>query len=324
MAQVRAIGTKNLLLGSALLASPIHSLFLPRPRPPRPLRPAAPITAQTLGPPRRRCTQTATNTAFTTALARTTAANVLVILAAGPLVTATICRFVLGRRLPAHTLAACACAFAAVALCFGGSVSAADGLAGCALALLAVVATSAYWTLSEYLGGDVSLLPCTVLGGAQTCILTAIVRQAPPTALNSALCRRRPRNQEARSGRGGAAATQALGEDLRGARPADGADFAGVVLSQVVSAMAILLLTVGSAVTPPAEVALMLLLETALAPFLVYAVVGEKPSVPTAVAGGPRPLPSRACRAPDTDAQTLCDDGGALSPRDPSRALQGR
>lgn len=85
---------------------------------------------------------------------------------------------------------------------------------------------------------------------------------------------------------------QALGRDISGARPADTADLFGVVLSQTLSAVALVLLTLGSSITPPAEVSLMLLLETAVAPFLVYGFVGERPSVPTVIAGAscPRPL----------------------------------
>lgn len=229
--------------------------------------------------------QTMTNCTFTTALARTTAANVLVILAAGPLVTATICRVVLGKRLPTHTLVACSFAFFAVALCFGGSMSAADGLAGCVLAILSVASLSSYWTLSEYLGSGVSLMPCTVLGGAATSVVAAIVcsHSAPCKPACSGVARNP--NDRSRAPTRLAKTSQALGSDLKGARPADTADFFGVVLSQSLSALAILLLTIGSAVTPPAEVSLMLLLETAVAPFLVFAVVGEKPSAPTAVAG---------------------------------------
>lgn len=70
-------------------------------------------------------------------------------------------------------------------------MSARDGLAGCVLAILAVVTLSSYWTLSEYLGGDVSLMPCAVLGGVATSIVTAIVRLGlsglRPSGLRTAL-----------------------------------------------------------------------------------------------------------------------------------------
>ena len=90
---------------------------------------------------------------FPLACALTTAANVLVVLACGPLVTSLICWAVLKLHMPRRTWVACVLGFASVALVFSGSVNASgDQLGGCVLAALSTVGFSAFWCLATHLG----------------------------------------------------------------------------------------------------------------------------------------------------------------------------
>ena len=84
---------------------------------------------------------------FTVAVALTSAANVLVIIALGPLITALLSRAFLRTQLATHTWAACVAGFLAVALVFAGSMQGGQTL-GCVLAAGCPLFFGSYLVLS--------------------------------------------------------------------------------------------------------------------------------------------------------------------------------
>lgn len=97
-------------------------------------------------------------TAFPVAVALTTAANVLIILAMSPLITALMGR-AMGHKLPLHTWGACVVGAVSVGLVFAGSAKAGpDQTRGCLLALTATFCFSSVMVLGSHLGA-VSLIP---------------------------------------------------------------------------------------------------------------------------------------------------------------------
>ena len=186
--------------------------------------------------------------AFTVGVALTSAANVLVLIALGPLVTALMCRAFLGALLPLHSWIACVAGFLSVALVFAGSMDA-SSLAGCFVAAGCPLTFGAYLTLSTA-RPELSLAPGMPFSG----VLVAVI------------------------------ALLALGPRAGGAAAADAADGALLIFNAAANAAAQVLVTVGSQTVPAPECVLICLIETALSPFLVYAVVGEKPSGQTVAA----------------------------------------
>ena len=75
-----------------------------------------------------------------------------------------------------------------------------------------------------------------------------------------------------------------LGPRSGGAAAADAADAALLVFNAAANAAAQVLVTVGSQTVPAPECVLICLIETALSPMLVYALVGERPSGQTIAA----------------------------------------
>ena len=67
--------------------------------------------------------------------------------------------------------------------------------------------------------------------------------------------------------------------------PLDAASGGLAVLDGLCCSTGLLVIMIGSRTTPAPEVSLMLLLETAISPVLVFAFVGERPSAATCVAG---------------------------------------
>jgi drug/metabolite transporter (DMT)-like permease len=91
-------------------------------------------------------------TAFMLAITLTTVANVLVTLAAAPLVTAVFARIVLRHRLPRRTWVAIAVAGIGIVWMFGREMQLGTGaLAGMAVALAVPLAGAANWTLLQHI-----------------------------------------------------------------------------------------------------------------------------------------------------------------------------
>jgi len=186
--------------------------------------------------------------AFTVGVTLTSAANVLVLIALGPLVAALLGRVFLSALLPLHSWIACAAGFLSVALVFAGSMDA-GGLAGCFVAAFCPLTFAAYLTLSTH-KGEVSLAPGMPLSGVVVALVSLAV----------------------------------LGPRCGGAAAADASDGLLLIFNAAANALAQVLVTVGSQTVPAAECVLICLIETALSPFLVYALVGEKPSGQTIAA----------------------------------------
>ncbi len=91
-------------------------------------------------------------TAFMVALTLTSVANVLVTMAAGPLVTALFSRLFLRHRLPLRTWTAIAVAAAGIAWMFGQEVQGGGAFAGSLVALAVPLAAAVNWTLLQHVG----------------------------------------------------------------------------------------------------------------------------------------------------------------------------
>ncbi len=123
-------------------------------------------------------------TAFMLALTFTSVANVLIILAAGPLFTALVARFTIGQRLPLRTWLAIVTAGAGIVYMYGsqmraafnGEAASASGLVlGSLVALCVPVAGAINWTVvqrSQSQGEQIDLVPSVLLGAVVSSLLT--------------------------------------------------------------------------------------------------------------------------------------------------------
>lgn len=123
-------------------------------------------------------------TAFMLALTFTSVANVLIILAAGPLFTALVARFTIGQRLPLRTWLAIVAAGAGIVYMYGSQMLAAfsdetasaSGLVlGSLVSLCVPVAGAINWTVvqrSQSQGEKIDLVPSVLLGALISSLLT--------------------------------------------------------------------------------------------------------------------------------------------------------
>ena len=112
--------------------------------------------------------------AFMIALVLTSVANVLITLAAGPLLTALVSRLVTGHRLPSHTYYAIALAAFGIGYMFWSqfAVGKPSDIAGCLIAFLVPICGSIMWTTAQIQqmkalqGSDarIDLVPSVFLG----------------------------------------------------------------------------------------------------------------------------------------------------------------
>jgi drug/metabolite transporter (DMT)-like permease len=117
-------------------------------------------------------------TAFMVAITLTTVANVLVVMAIGPLVTAVFARAFLHHRLPARTWIAIAVAGAGIAWMFGSDAASGVSLTGTLVALAVPLAAAVNFTTLQHVGhgsGDPDeaaaapaqdMLPAILIGAA--------------------------------------------------------------------------------------------------------------------------------------------------------------
>lgn len=119
-------------------------------------------------------------TAFMIALTLTTVANVLVTLAAGPLLTAVVSRVVTGQHLPRRTWVAIVVAGVGIAWMFVSQM-AAGGLLGSLVAMCVPVAGAVNWTLVQHnrlkaqaqsSAGPIDLVPAVMVGALISSLLT--------------------------------------------------------------------------------------------------------------------------------------------------------
>jgi len=116
-------------------------------------------------------------TAFMVALTMTTVANVLVTLAAGPLLTALFARIVIGHKLPIRTWGAIMVAGLGIAYMFGAQVNVAGGAhaAGMLVAFCVPVAGAVQWTVvqrSQVHGEKLDLVPSVLVGAVISSLVT--------------------------------------------------------------------------------------------------------------------------------------------------------
>jgi len=113
-------------------------------------------------------------TAFMVALALTTVANVLITLAAGPLLTALVSRLFFGQRLQARTWAAIWLAGAGIAWMFARQIGD-GGWLGTLVALGAPIGGAFNWNLvrrSQQAGRQVDLVPAVLIGAFLSALFT--------------------------------------------------------------------------------------------------------------------------------------------------------
>lgn len=136
-------------------------------------------------------------TAFMVALTLTTVANVLITLAAGPLLTALVSRVVTGHRLPGRTWAAIAVAGAGIGWMFVSQL-AAGSVAGTLVAFCVPMAAAANWTLvqrnrlkahdgSGQGSPPIDLVPAVLVGALISTLLTLPLAWPPAASAHDLL-----------------------------------------------------------------------------------------------------------------------------------------
>jgi len=117
-------------------------------------------------------------TAFMLALTLTTVANVLVLIALTPLITALASRFVLGHRLATRTWAAIVIAGAGIVWMYARELSGADArnLLGMAVGVAVPLAAATNWTLMQHNRGAAQqdMLPAVLIGAALSALVTLL------------------------------------------------------------------------------------------------------------------------------------------------------
>ena len=114
-------------------------------------------------------------TAYMVALTLTTVANVLVMLALGPLFTALMARFLTGYHVPGRTWLAIALAGVGIVWMYGGQADLRSQLTGTLVALAVPLAAACNWTVvqhSQAQGHKVDLVPAVLVGAAVSCLVT--------------------------------------------------------------------------------------------------------------------------------------------------------
>jgi drug/metabolite transporter (DMT)-like permease len=113
-------------------------------------------------------------TAFMLALTLTSVANVLVMMALGPLVTALFSRIFLGHALPGETWLAIVVAGFGVAWMFAGDAGSGFSMAGVAVAGCVALAGAANWTLLQGAGSRrrMDMMPAVLIGSLLSALMT--------------------------------------------------------------------------------------------------------------------------------------------------------
>ncbi len=113
-------------------------------------------------------------TAYMVALTLTTVANVLVMLALGPLLTALLARFAVGHHVPGRTWLAIALAGVGIVWMYGGQADLRSQLTGTLIALAVPLAAACNWTVvqhSQAQGHKVDLVPAVLVGAVVSCLV---------------------------------------------------------------------------------------------------------------------------------------------------------
>jgi len=188
--------------------------------------------------------------AFVVAIEHTQVANVLVILAAGPLFAGLMSVVFLREKVPGPTWAAIFAGIVGVAIVVSGGIQAGTGL-GDLCAVVTALSLAAGFTIIRSMKTQ-NMIPATALGGLLVAAVTAPFAQ--PLL-----------------GSGGLGDTQLALTMLM-----------GLVLLPISFG----LITLGPRSVPAPEVALLMLIEAVLGPFWVWWVIGEQPTPLTFIGGG--------------------------------------
>lgn len=183
--------------------------------------------------------------AFILSVANTSVANTLIIVATGPLFTALFAWAFLGERPPLRTWFTIAAAFAGMLVIFYHDLGSVS-LLGDALALVTAAGLGVTFVIVRHRKA-VNMMPAMAMGKFISAL--AVIPLAAPFAMT------------------------ATGMGLM------------LFLGLVILPLSFGLLTLGPRYIPAPEVSLLLLLETVLAPLIVWAAIGEAAS-PSTVAGG--------------------------------------
>ncbi len=187
----------------------------------------------------------AASVAFIWALDRTGAANVLVIIAAGPLIASALARLTAGEATPARTWVAGAGVVAGLAVIVGTGFRS-GGAEGDLLALAGATCFAGYLTISRA-ARPAEMTPAIAIGGAGAAIAGLLA------------------GAELRIGAGDLVLLALLG--------------------LVILPTSLFLITRATRHLPAPEVNLIALLETVLGPIWVWLVLGEAPTVPVVIGG---------------------------------------
>ena len=217
------------------------------------------------------------NVAFIVAANLTFIASVLAILATGPLMSCFAAKAFLGESVPRHTwIAAVVCAACVLVLFSDAFVerrdddentpATRDHLVGNFVALIVPAALALYWTACKSAKKDADMIPALALSGLiGGSLATLVVLGTVPFQRNE----NQNQNQN-----------ESVLSPLMPTPPAEdgGVAIAALVTQTLCVAVAFALLTLGAKDVPSAEVSLIMLIELALGPVLVWAAVGEMPT----------------------------------------------
>jgi drug/metabolite transporter (DMT)-like permease len=106
-------------------------------------------------------------TAYMVALTLTTVANVLVVMALAPLLTALMARAFIAQQIPARTWWAIVAASIGMTWIYAGQLDFSSQVSGMLVALMVPIAAASNWTLVQYSrthGSDVDLVPAVLIG----------------------------------------------------------------------------------------------------------------------------------------------------------------
>ena len=188
----------------------------------------------------------AVNVLFVLALAHTTVANVLIIVAAAPFFAALSSRIFLGEAIAGHTWIAIFAALGGIAVLTSDNLGS-GALLGDLLALACALAFGCKFTLVRH-ARAINMIPAAALSGLVSGSV-ALLLAGPP------------------------------------ALPSPAQLTVLVIMALVLLPVGIALMTIGPRYLPAPEVSLLILLETVLGPIWVWLVIGEEPS-PAALLGG--------------------------------------
>ena len=183
---------------------------------------------------------------FVMSIRMTTAANTLVIVAATPLFAAIFTKLFLSEKVPMRTWIAVIAGFSGIVVIFSGSFSAGSVL-GDFLALVTAMIMAANFVIIRS-HKKISMIPAVVLSGILTSLFTIFITDPMSVGASDMLLL--------------------------------------AALGSVVMPIPLAIFTVAPKLIPAAEVSLIMLLETFLAPLWVWLVIGQRPAGETVLGGG--------------------------------------